>query len=85
MTRSERLLAIMKMVCARRTPATAAAIANQFDVLERTIYRDILVLIGRGAVIRREPGLGYVLAMGHFLPPLMFTQDEADAIVFGLG
>lgn len=75
----------MKMLRARRTPATAAAIANQFDVLELTIYRDILVLIDRGAVIRREAGPGYVLDKVHFLPPLMFMQDEADAIVFGLG
>lgn len=84
MTRSERLLAIMQMLRARRTPVTAAAIANQFDVSERTIYRDILILIDRGAVIRGEAGVGYVLDKGHFLPPLMFTQDEADAIVFGL-
>ncbi|MBX7482004.1 helix-turn-helix transcriptional regulator [Qipengyuania qiaonensis] len=84
MTRSERLLAIMQMLRARRGPVTAGVIADRFGVSERTIYRDILVLIDRGAVIRGEAGIGYVLDQDHFLPPLMFTADEADAIVFGL-
>lgn len=84
MTRSERLLAIMQLLRTRRTPLSAAAIADGFGVSERTIYRDILVLVSRGAVIRGEAGVGYVLDQGYFLPPLMLTADETDAIVFGL-
>ncbi|TDK26195.1 YafY family transcriptional regulator [Luteimonas aestuarii] len=84
MTRSERLLAIMQLLRARRTPITAASIAAEFGISERTVYRDIVVLIDRGAVIRGEAGVGYLLDQHHFLPPLMFTADEADAIILGL-
>lgn len=84
MTRAERLLAIMQFLRARRGPITAADIAASFGVSERTIYRDIGVLVARGAAIRGDAGFGYTLDPGHFLPPLMFTADEAHAISFGL-
>ena len=36
-----------------------------------------------GAMVEGEPGVGYVLKPGFILPPLMFTQDEIEAIVLG--
>lgn len=84
MTRSERLLAIMQVMRARRTPATASLLASEFGVSDRTIYRDIAVLVSRGAVIEGAPGFGYILKPGGFLPPMTFAPDETDAIVLGL-
>lgn len=84
MTRSERLLAIVQTLRGRHTPATAADLAGEFDVSERTIYRDITVLVSRGALIEGAAGFGYTLKPGTFLPPMTFAPDEADAIMLGL-
>ncbi|TCU53801.1 HTH domain-containing protein [Novosphingobium sp. PhB57] len=65
-------------------PVTAAALASEFVVSERTIYRDIAVLVSRGAVIEGVAGFGYILKPGSFLPPMTFSPDEADAIMLGL-
>ena len=45
--------------------------------------RDIATLQAQGAEIEGEPGLGYVLRPGFMLPPLMFSEDEIEAIVLG--
>ena len=84
MTRSERLLAIVQTMRGRHVSVTAAALASEFVVSERTIYRDIAVLVSRGAVIEGAAGFGYMLKPGNFLPPMTFAPDEADAIVLGL-
>ncbi len=49
----------------------------------RTLYRDIAVLQEQGADIEGEPGLGYVLRPGFMLPPLMFSEEEIEALVLG--
>jgi len=49
----------------------------------RTLYRDIAALQEQGASIEGEPGLGYVLRPGFMLPPLMFTEEEIEALVLG--
>ncbi|WLT31857.1 HTH domain-containing protein [Geothrix sp. PMB-07] len=49
----------------------------------RTLYRDIASLQAQGAHIEGEPGLGYLLRPGFLLPPLMFTEDEIEALVLG--
>ncbi len=54
------------------------------EVSLRTIYRDVATLVAQGAPIEGEAGLGYVLKPGFFLPPLMFGEDEVDAIILGL-
>lgn len=49
----------------------------------RTLYRDIATLQAQGAEIMGEPGIGYILRPGFFLPPLMFTQLEIEALMLG--
>ena len=49
----------------------------------RTLYRDVQTLIGLGAPIDGEAGIGYMLRPGFFLPPLMFTAEELEALVLG--
>ncbi|ASK27888.1 transcriptional regulator [Neisseria chenwenguii] len=51
----------------------------------RTLYRDIETLRAQGADIRSEAGVGFVLHQDGFqLPPLMLTEAELEALVFGI-
>ena len=63
---------------------TAAAIADELEVTVRTVYRDVATLQARRIPIERAAGIGYVLRRGFDLPPLMFTEDEAEAIAVGV-
>jgi predicted DNA-binding transcriptional regulator YafY len=83
MNRTERLFALMDALRRHRRPVTAASLADELAVSLRTIYRDVQVLIGLGAPIDGEAGLGYLLRPGFFLPPLMFDEDELEALVLG--
>ena len=58
-------------------------LASELGVSLRTIYRDIAALQRQGAHIEGEPGLGYVLRPGFTLPPLMFSEEELEAIALG--
>jgi predicted DNA-binding transcriptional regulator YafY len=68
---------------AHRRPVQAQKLADELGVSTRTVYRDVQTLIGLGAPIAGEAGVGYVLSVGFFLPPLMFNQDELEALVLG--
>ena len=78
-----RLFAIIDNLRRRRRPVTAEVLAEEQGVSVRTLYRDIQALIALGAPIEGEAGVGYVLRQGFFLPPLMFTADELEALVLG--
>ncbi len=65
-------------------PVTAATLARELEVSERTIYRDLSALAAQGAPIQGQSGVGYVLRPGLFLPPLMLTEDETEAVLLGL-
>ena len=58
-------------------------LAEELGVSLRTLYRDILSLQGQGAEIEGEAGLGYVLKPGFWLPPLMLSSEEIEALVLG--
>lgn len=81
MRRADRLFSIVQLLRRRRL-TTAAVLADRFEVSERTIYRDIQDLVCSGVPIAGEAGLGYQLR-GYDLPPLMFTEDEIEALVLG--
>jgi predicted DNA-binding transcriptional regulator YafY len=83
-SRSARLLDLIQALRRRRRPATAAVLAAELGVSERTIYRDVATLVGQGAPIEGAAGLGYVLRPGFTLPPLMFGDEEIEALVLGL-
>lgn len=83
MDKTERLFALLDALRRRRAPITAETLAEQEGVSVRTIYRDIQTLIALGAPIEGEAGLGYVLKMGFFMPPLMFSPSELEALVLG--
>ena len=83
MSRTSRLFLLLDALRAHRRPITAARLASDLSVHPRTIYRDIQTLIELGAPVEGEAGLGYVLRTGFFLPPLMFSEDELEALVLG--
>jgi len=82
--RAERLLDLIQVLRRHRYPVSGQAIADELGVSLRTVYRDIQTLIGQGAAIDGEAGVGFVLRPGFVLPPLMFTDDEIEALVLGL-
>lgn len=73
----------MQLLRRHRYPVAGAALADSLGVSLRTLYRDIAVLQAQGAHIEGAPGLGYVLKPGFLLPPLMFSEEEIEAIVLG--
>jgi predicted DNA-binding transcriptional regulator YafY len=83
MSRTGRLFLLMDALRGYRRPVTAARLAGQLGVSERTIYRDIQTLVSLGAPLQGEAGVGYLLKSGFFLPPLMFGADELEALVLG--
>jgi predicted DNA-binding transcriptional regulator YafY len=83
MTRAQRLLALLQALRRRRTPVRGDTLAQELGISLRTLYRDIAVLRDQGARVEGEPGIGYVLKPGFLLPPLMFTEDEIEALVLG--
>ena len=83
MDKTERLFAVMDALRRHRRPVTAAALAEEQNVSVRTLYRDVQTLIGLGAPIEGEAGVGYMLKPGFFLPPLMFSPEELEALVLG--
>jgi len=82
MRRADRLFQIVQEL-RRRKLVTARQLAEALEVSERTIYRDIKDLAGSGVPIEGEAGVGYVLQRGYDLPPLMFTEEEIEALVLG--
>ena len=80
MRRADRLFQLVQLVRGRRL-STADFIAQRLDVSARTVYRDIADLQAQGVPIEGEAGVGYRMRAGFDLPPLMFTQTEAQALV----
>jgi predicted DNA-binding transcriptional regulator YafY len=80
MRRADRLFHIIQLIRGRRL-TTASYLAQRLEVSERTIYRDIADLQVQGVPLEGEAGVGYRLGAGFDLPPMMFTHDEAKALV----
>ena len=83
MSRSQRLLELIQVLRRHRRPVSGAALAEEVGVSLRTLYRDIVALKAQGAHIDGEAGVGYVLRPGFMLPPLMFSEEEIEALVLG--
>jgi predicted DNA-binding transcriptional regulator YafY len=78
--RLSRLTAILTQLQTKRL-LTASELANQFSVSIRTIYRDIRTLEQAGVPIITEEGKGYSIMEGYRIPPVMFTESEANALI----
>lgn len=82
MRRADRLFQIIQLLRRKRV-LTAASLAEELEVSERTVYRDIRDLVSSGVPIEGEAGVGYMLRRGFDLPPLMFSEVEIEAMVLG--
>ncbi|MFN8231166.1 YafY family protein [Flavobacterium filum] len=78
--RLSRLTAILTQLQTKRL-LTATALAAKFSVSVRTIYRDIRALEQAGVPIITEDGKGYTLMEGYRVPPVMFTEAQANALI----
>lgn len=83
MSRAQRLLDLIQLLRQHRRPVSGARLAAELGVSLRTLYRDIESLKAQGAHIEGEAGLGFVLRPGFMLPPLMFSEEEIEALVLG--
>ncbi len=80
MNRINRITAILTQLQSKRI-VTAQTIADRFEISLRTVYRDIKSLQEAGVPIGSENGIGYFIVEGYRLPPVMFTEDEANALI----
>jgi predicted DNA-binding transcriptional regulator YafY len=80
MTRLIRLTNILLHLQSTRV-ITAQELADKFSITRRTVYRDIRVLEEAGVPITGEAGKGYSLVDGYRIPPVMFTQQEINALL----
>lgn len=80
LNRLSRLTAMLTHLQSRKL-TTAADLSAAFGVSKRTIYRDIKALEQSGVPIYTEEGKGYALMEGFRLPPVMFTESEAQALI----
>ncbi len=78
--RLSRLTAIITQLQSKRI-ITAKNLAERHNVSVRTIYRDIRTLEKSGIPIVTEEGKGYSIMEGYHLPPVLFTEDEANALI----
>lgn len=78
--RLSRLTAMLTQLQTKRV-LTSTKLAEKFGVSVRTIYRDIKALEQAGVPIVTEEGKGYTLMEGYRVPPVMFTENEANALV----
>ena len=78
--RLARLTAIITQLQSKRL-VTAKYLAEKHKVSVRTIYRDIRTLEKSGIPIITEEGKGFSIMEGYHLPPVIFTEDEANALI----
>lgn len=58
-------------------------LAEVYGVSKRTIYRDLDSLEQAGVPLVAIEGKGYSIMEGYNIPPVMFTESEANALIFG--
>lgn len=80
MRRADRLFQLLQLIRGRRL-STAAWLAQRMEVSVRTVYRDVAALQAQGVPIEGEAGVGYRVGRDYSLPPLMFTPEQAQALV----
>ncbi len=78
--RLARLTAILTQLQSKRI-VTAKDISEKHLVSVRTVYRDIRTLEKSGIPIISVDGKGYSIVEGYKIPPIMFTEEEANALI----
>lgn len=82
MNRIDRLTAILIQLQGKpRVPLEE--LEDRFEVSRRTIFRDIRSLTEAGVPIGGDAGQGYFIVEGYHLPPVVFSKEEAAAMLTG--
>lgn len=84
MSRIFRLHQLLQAFREEASQVTAERLAVVLGVSIRTVHRDIATLRALGASIDGAAGFGFTLVDDVSVPPLTFSEDELEAIVFGL-
>lgn len=79
MNRIDRLLAVLTALQSKKF-VQAEYLSEKFGISVRTVYRDIRALEEIGVPVYFENGKGYSISKGYFLPPVMFSPEEANAL-----
>ena len=80
LTRLSRLTAMLTYFQTKKL-MTAIELAEKFSISKRTVYRDVKALEMAGVLILTEEGKGYMLMEGYRIPPVMFSEQEANALI----
>lgn len=80
MNRIDRLMGILTVLQSKKF-VPAEKISEKFSISIRTVYRDIKALTEIGVPVSFENGRGYFIVQGYFLPPVSFTNEEANALI----
>ena len=80
MNKFDRVISILILLQTKKI-IKAKSISERFEVSLRTIYRDISTLKNAGIPIIGDPGIGYSIMDGYRLPPVMFNEGEAAALL----
>lgn len=83
MNRVDRLMAYLLLFQSRGL-LRAQDFAQEFEISERTVYRDIQALCEVGVPIVAMPGEGYRLMEGYYLPPISFSAGEARSLYLAI-
>lgn len=80
-----RVLTVLELLQSR-SRMSGAELSERLDVDPRTVRRYVSTLQELGVPVESEAGRygGYRLTPGYKLPPMMFNEDEALALILGL-
>lgn len=79
MNRTDRLMGIITLLQSKKY-RTAEQLSGHFAISVRTVFRDLRAMSEIGVPIGFEPGKGYFIVGGYFLPPVTLTAEEANAL-----
>lgn len=85
MARTDRLMRLMDALRRLPAPVTAQRLADETDISQRQLYRDIATLRAGGALIDGAAGVGYALTEDPALPPQSFSRLEIEALMMAMG